>query len=181
MSFENAKANLKEFGKELSLELEFDDNSTCILAIDNTFSLHFTYEATSGRLYIYAPVADGLPKDDKLKLTLYEALLEASLLGGQMGGGGIGVAINEELVLMHYVLPMGDGADVFALSRFAPIFVECVERWRKRFKDIIEGRDRGATGIPGGGIPPVSGVTDRNQGGKPMDSKPKPDDGYIKI
>ncbi len=32
MSFENAKDNLKEFGKELNLEgLEFDENNTCIL------------------------------------------------------------------------------------------------------------------------------------------------------
>ena len=41
MSYENAKANLKEFGKELNLEgLDFDENYTCILGIDNTFSLH---------------------------------------------------------------------------------------------------------------------------------------------
>jgi hypothetical protein len=47
MSLENAKANLKEFGKELNLEgLAFDENHTCILGIDNTFSLHLTYEQT---------------------------------------------------------------------------------------------------------------------------------------
>ena len=51
MSYENAKANLKEFGKELNLEgLDFDENSTCILGIDNTFSLHLTYERNSDRL-----------------------------------------------------------------------------------------------------------------------------------
>ncbi len=43
MSFENAKANLKAFGKELNLELVLDENNTCILGIDNTFSLHITY------------------------------------------------------------------------------------------------------------------------------------------
>ena len=38
MSLENAKANLKEFGKELKLEgLVFDENHTCILGIDNKF------------------------------------------------------------------------------------------------------------------------------------------------
>ena len=56
MSFENAKENLKEFGKELGLEgLEFDENNTCILGIDDEFSLHLTYEPNSKRLYLYSP------------------------------------------------------------------------------------------------------------------------------
>ncbi len=60
MSFENAKENLKEFGKELRLEgLEFDENNTCILGIDDEFSLHLTYEPNSKRLYLYSPLLDG--------------------------------------------------------------------------------------------------------------------------
>ena len=141
MSYENAKANLKEFGKELNLELQFDENHTCILGIDNTFSLHLTYEPHSDRLYLYSPILDGLPKDSGNRLKLYESLLEGSMLGGQMAGGGIGVAVNEELILMHCVLEMGIGADPSALRRFAPIFVEAVERWRKRAKDLSEGRE----------------------------------------
>ncbi len=141
MSLENAKANLKEFGKELNLEgLAFDENHTCILGIDNTFSLHLTYEPNSDRLYLYSPILDGLPKDDKIRLKLYESLLEGSMLGGQMAGGGIGVAVPEELILMHCVLEMGVGADPNSLRRFAPLFVEAVERWRKKAKDILEGR-----------------------------------------
>jgi hypothetical protein len=116
MSLENAKANLKEFGKELNLEgLSFDENFTCILGIDNTFSLHLTYEPNSDRLYLYSPILDGLPKDDKIKLKLYESLLEDSMLGGKMAGGGVGVAVKEELILMHTVLEMGSGADTSAL------------------------------------------------------------------
>lgn len=69
MSMDNAKANLKEFGKELGLEdLDFDENNTCILGIDDEYSLHITYEPNSKKLYIYSPLLDGLPKDDKLKL-----------------------------------------------------------------------------------------------------------------
>jgi len=68
MSYENAKANLREFGKELNLEgLDFDENNTCILGIDNAFSLHITYEPNSDRLYLYSPILDGLPKDDKTR------------------------------------------------------------------------------------------------------------------
>lgn len=165
MSLENAKANLKEFGKELNLEgLEFDENHTCILGIDNTFSLHLTYEPNSDRLYLYSPILDGLPKDDKTKLFLYETLLEGSMLGGKMAGGGIGVAVKEELILMHCVLDMGAGADASSLRRFAPLFVECVEKWRKKAKDIVEGRD-------------VSG-DDKDEGGG---DQPKPGDRFIKI
>lgn len=148
MSLENAKANLKEFGKELNLELAFDENYTCILGIDNTFSLHITYEPNSDRLYLYSPILDGLPKDDKIRLRLYESLMEGSMLGGQMAGGGIGVAVPEELILMHCVLEMGVGADASALRRFAPLFVEAVERWREKAKNIVEGREAAGKEMP---------------------------------
>ena len=142
MSYENAKANLKEFSKELNLEgLGFDENNTCILGIDNTFSLHLTYEPNSDRLYLYSPLLDGLPTDDKIKLKLYERLLEGSMLGGQMAGGGVGVAVKEGLILMHCVLDVGLGVDASALRRFAPLFVETVEKWRKIVSDICEGKE----------------------------------------
>ncbi len=157
MSYENAKANLQEFGRELKLDaLAFDENNTCILGIDNTFSLHLTYEPNSDRLYLYSPILDGLPKDHKIRLKLYETLLEGSMLGGQMAGGGVGVAVKEELILMHCVLEMGPGTDAAGLRRFAPLFVECVERWRDRVQRICEGKED--TGpilptVPGAGNP----------------------------
>ncbi|CDZ80510.1 Tir chaperone protein (CesT) [Candidatus Rubidus massiliensis] len=162
MSIENAKENLKEFGKELGLEgLEFDENNTCILGIDDEFSLHITYEPNSKRLYLYSPLLDGLPKDDKTRLKLYEALLEGSMLGGQMAGGGVGVAVKEELILIHCTLDM-EHAVGNLLRQFAPLYVETVEKWRKKCRDISEGRDggeskssgQGPTGFPGpGGLP----------------------------
>ncbi|HKZ00223.1 MAG TPA: CesT family type III secretion system chaperone [Rhabdochlamydiaceae bacterium] len=169
MSLENAKANLREFGKELNLEgLAFDENHTCILGIDNTFSLHLTYEPNSDRLYLYSPILDGLPKDSVIRLKLYEALLEGSMLGGQMAGGGVGVAVPEELILMHAVLEMGVGADPSALRRFAPLFVEAVEKWREKAKNVVEGRDIG----PKEAAP--SPISPGGQGGKPGER-------YIKI
>lgn len=141
MSFENAKSNLKEFGKELNLEgLEFDENNTCILGIDDEFSLHITYEPNSKRLYLYSPLLDGLPRDDKTRLRLYERLLEGSMLGGQMAGGGVGVAVKEELILLHCTIDM-EHAVSSALRAFAPLFVETVEKWRKICAEVSEGRD----------------------------------------
>lgn len=141
MSFENAKANLKRFGKELGLEgLEFDENNTCILGIDDKFSLHLTYEFNSKRLYLYSPLLDGLPRDDKTRLRLYERLLEKSMLGGQMAGGGVGVAVKEELILMHCTLDM-EHATENTLALFAPLYVQTVEDRRKDCEEIVEGRD----------------------------------------
>jgi hypothetical protein len=177
MSYENAKANLKEFGKELNLEaLVFDENNTCILGIDNTFSLHITYEPNSDRLYLYSPILDGLPKDDKIRLKLYERLLEGSMLGGQMAGGGVGVAIKEELILMHCVIDMGLGVDVNALRRFAPLFVETVEKWREIVSKILAGEDPGPFQFP---VPP-GGAQPPQPSGPSFDSS-KPGERYIKI
>lgn len=141
MSLENAKENLKEFGKELGLEgLVYDENNTCILGIDDEFSMHLTYEPNSDRLYVYSPLLDGLPKDDKTKLKLYEKLLEGSMLGGQMAGGGVGVAVKEELILMHCVIDMAYAVPSL-LRAFAPLYVETVEKWRTVCRDISEGRE----------------------------------------
>lgn len=168
MSLENAKANLKEFGKELGLEdLEFDENNTCILGIDDQYSLHVTYEPNSKKLYLYSPLLDGLPKDDRIRLRLYEKLLEGALLGGQMAGGGVGVAIAEELILVHSTLEM-EHALSSALRAYAPIFVEMVEKWRKMCQDVSEGREEGPKEGPG--TSPPTGPQARPGGG-----------GFIKI
>ncbi len=141
MPLQNAEDNLKEFGKELNIEgLKFDENNTCILGIDDTFSLHLTYEPNSDRLYLYSPVLDGLPRDDKNRLKLYERLLEGSMLGGQMAGGGVGIAVKEELILIHCTLDMAHALSS-ALRSFAPLYVETVEKWRKIAMDISEGRE----------------------------------------
>jgi len=165
MSLENAKDNLKEFGKELGLEgLEFDENNTCILGIDDEFSMHITFEPNSDRLYLYSPILDGLPNDTKLKLKLYEKLLEGSMLGGQMAGGGIGVAPKEELILMHCTIDMAHAVSS-SLRAFAPLYVETVEKWRKAAKDISEGREAEeiSIGAPSGAV--------RSSGEKPKGIK----------
>ena len=187
MSFENAQANLKEFGKDLNLEgLVFDENNTCILGIDNAFSLHLTYEPNTDNLYLYSPLLDGLPKDQKILVKLYERLLEGSLLGGQMAGGGVGVAVKEGLILIHCVVHMGLGVASNALRRFAPLFVETVERWRKIVDKICAGQepDPFQYPTPPGGGPggPGFGGPSGGMGGGPGKGGPqKGDDRFIKI
>lgn len=185
MSLENAKRNLEEFGKELGLEgLEFDENNTCILGIDDEFSLHLTYEPNSKRLYLYSPLLDGLPRDDKLKLKLYERLLEGSMLGGQMAGGGAGVAVKEELILMHCTIDM-EHAQSNVLPQFAALFVETVEKWRKMCLDISEGREPDEYTPPGTSAPgaPPSSASRPSSSGKSSGKGPSsgPGEGFIKI
>lgn len=165
MSIENAKENLKEFGKELGLEgLEFDENNTCILGIDDEFSLHITYEPNSKKLYLYSPLLDGLPTDDKTRLKLYEKLLEGAMLGGQMAGGGVGVAVAEGLILIHCTIDM-EHAVGSALRSFAPLYVETVEKWRKVCTDICEGREPELPSAPGGAPQPQQGGGQKGAGG----------------
>lgn len=140
MPLSNALANLRAFGEELGLaNLNFDENNTCILGIDNTFSLHLTYEHNSHRLYLYSPLRDGLPPDAETRLRLYEELLKGSMLGGQMAGGGVGVAVKEELILMHTVLSMSEDTDPTLLKKFAPYHVKATQDWRQRCADICGG------------------------------------------
>jgi Tir chaperone protein (CesT) family len=172
MSRENAEANLTELGKELGIEgLKFDENNTCILGIDDQFSMHLTYEPNSDRLYIYSPILDGLPKNDSIKLKLYEKLLEGSMLGGQMAGGGVGVAVNEELILLHCTLDVASVPSA-GLRTFAPLFVETVEKWRKVSEDLSEGRETSVDLTPGAPGP---------QGQKGADRPPEgPGAGHIR-
>ena len=184
MSFENAKENLQEFGKELNLtNLEFDENNTCILGIDDQFSMHLTYEPNSDRLYLYSPILDGLPKDDAMKLKLYEILLVGSMLGGQMAGGGVGVAVEEELILMHCTIDMAY-AIPSALRAFAPLYVETVEKWRKVAEEIMQGREPSVDMTPG--IPMDKNAPAGAAGKVPTPAPKKGNDaagggGYIKI
>ena len=101
-------------------------------------------------------------------MKLYERLLEGSMLGGQMAGGGIGVAPKEELILLHCVLDMGLGVDASALRRFAPLFVETVEKWRTIVTKVMAGEDPGPFQLPTpqgaaapSGMKPGPGSTDR--------------------
>jgi len=161
MSLDNARDNLREFGKELNLEgLEFDENNTCILGIDDQFSMHLTYEPNSDRLYIYSPLLDGLPDDKTNLLKLYERLLEGSLLGGQMAGGGVGVAVKEGLILIHCTLDMSHAYST-ALRAFAPLYVETVEKWRRICADLAEGRV--PTDIPPGSPQAMNAQTPASQ------------------
>ena len=99
------------------------------------------------------------------------------MLGGQMAGGGAGVAVKEELILIHCTLDM-EHAVSSALRAFAPLYVETVEKWRKICRDLSEGREES---------PSAPSAHQRQPGGQPGgQGKPQggpggPGQGFIKI
>ena len=42
---------------------------------------------------------------------------------------------------MHAIIEMGPGTDAKALCRFAPVFVDAVEKWRDKAKKLSEGKE----------------------------------------
>lgn len=139
--FENAKANLNELAKEFKLEdLKFDENNHCILEINDTFNLYISYIQDVDKLCLFSFLSLSLPKDDRMKLKLYEKLLEGSLFGIKMIGCGVGIDLKEEFILMNSILDIC-GVDDSKLKSFVPYFVETVEKWQKTVSEICEGND----------------------------------------
>ena len=111
--------------------LSFDDNYSCIIPIDNEFSLHLGYVLSTKKLFVYSQVLSRLPRLPEQRLKLYTKLLKGSMLGGQMAGGGVGISLTDDLVLMHCTIDMHN-ASTFALRLLVPTFIETVRKWRQR-------------------------------------------------
>ncbi|WP_108624134.1 CesT family type III secretion system chaperone, partial [Candidatus Similichlamydia epinepheli] len=171
---------------------DFDENNTCILAIDNDFSMHMTYETTSKKLYIYSPLLDSFPEDKDILMKLYETLLRGSILGGQMAGGGVGIAPEEQLILIHSTLEMS-AAFPDALKEFAPLYVEIVDAWRKVCSSICAGQEVDLSTLPvlaGKNADQISGMASGASGSSESSAKKEESgsqhskgagDGFIRI
>lgn len=136
-AFENAVRNLKEFGTEVGLaDLEFDENFTCVVGVENRMNILITYDLNTERLYLYSTLLAFLPKDPATKLKLYEILLEGALLGRDMSGGGVGVSVKNELIVMSCSVDMFH-SDSKGLLSVCGGFVDALDRWRTKIKDLL--------------------------------------------
>eukprot|EP01006_Ploeotia_vitrea_P051923 TRINITY_DN67617_c2_g1_i2.p1 TRINITY_DN67617_c2_g1~~TRINITY_DN67617_c2_g1_i2.p1 ORF type:complete len:729 (-),score=82.86 TRINITY_DN67617_c2_g1_i2:146-2332(-) len=160
-SYEKALANLKEFAKDLRVDhLAFDDNYTCVVSVNNNWSLMITWDPITDRVYLYAVLLEQLPTDPALKLKLYQELLGNALLGREMAGGGVGLSRSRQLLLSTSI-PMSFSTPS-SLRNLAPIFVDSVNRWRGTVADLL-GRphdkneeERMGTPVRGGRDSPVT-------------------------
>eukprot|EP00755_Sulcionema_specki_P006761 Sspe_Gene.36355::Locus_17571_Transcript_1_1_Confidence_1.000_Length_2020::g.36355::m.36355 len=136
---ELARQNLVDFGKELGVEadLDFDENLTCVVGVEQKYTILLTFDQATERLYMYSTLLTYLPKDERLRLALFETLLEGALLGRDMSGGGVGVSLKNELILMATSIDLRH-SNRSALKNLAPQFVDSLVKWRQAVKDVLE-------------------------------------------
>ena len=133
-----AHRNLTEFSSHLGCRpaLQFDANHTCVVNVEEKYTLLITYDGLTDRLYLYTTLLTNLPPDPLKRLKLYETLLEGSLLGRDMAGGGIGVNQSNGLVIMSSSIDLRH-SDASALRDLVPTFAECAVRWRRIVNDTL--------------------------------------------
>ncbi|KAG5511666.1 hypothetical protein JKF63_07263 [Porcisia hertigi] len=140
---DNADANLRRLGDDLGLcgTLHFDDTNTCIIGIDGEYTLLVTYDAATERLYLYSTLLASLPPivqaTVESRIKMYEFLLEASLLGREMCGGGVGASIRNDFVLMSASLYMPT-SQPWSLCTLVPQFLHCLRHWRTKLAEFLE-------------------------------------------
>jgi hypothetical protein len=126
-NLDNLSARLRLTGR-----VALDRNNTAVLPIvspnGTEVSLLLTFDAQSSRLYLYSTLLSQLPDDAARKMELYELLLEGALLGREMAGGGVGISVKSQLVLLSTSLDIKNAGDL-ALSDLVPQFLEAVHKW----------------------------------------------------
>eukprot|EP01002_Notosolenus_urceolatus_P016233 NODE_983_length_1633_cov_27.098485_g811_i0.p1 GENE.NODE_983_length_1633_cov_27.098485_g811_i0~~NODE_983_length_1633_cov_27.098485_g811_i0.p1 ORF type:complete len:392 (-),score=74.75 NODE_983_length_1633_cov_27.098485_g811_i0:85-1260(-) len=134
-----AREQLQGFAQDLGVNtqnLDFDENLTCIVGWDDKFTVLVTYDAATERLFLYSTLLTYLPRDDRVRLKLYEALLEGALLGRDMAGGGVGVSSKNELILLACSIDIRQSYKN-ALRAIAPVFMDCLVKWRGVVRDVL--------------------------------------------
>ena len=124
-----ATANLTELGKELGAHLVFDQNLTCVVGNDERHTILVTLDIATERLYVYSTLLSSIPDDPTRRLRLYETLLDGALLGRDMAGGGCGISLQSNIVMMSTSIQLKH-TDSLALRDVVPSFVEALQRWR---------------------------------------------------
>eukprot|EP01059_Diplonema_ambulator_P000309 TRINITY_DN10253_c0_g1_i1.p1 TRINITY_DN10253_c0_g1~~TRINITY_DN10253_c0_g1_i1.p1 ORF type:complete len:767 (+),score=145.37 TRINITY_DN10253_c0_g1_i1:33-2303(+) len=133
-----AQANLEDLAQHLGQPLQFDASQTCVVDVDDKHTIMISYDKETEGLYIYSSLLCNLPKDPTLRLQLYETLLEGALLGRDMAGGGVGLSLKDDFILMCTSISL-HSCQAHALRLAVPAFSEALRRWRKKIKDLLMG------------------------------------------
>ncbi|EKG04229.1 hypothetical protein TCSYLVIO_004710 [Trypanosoma cruzi] len=134
---QNAKSNLQELSEELGVSLQFDMNLTCVIGTDERHTVLVTFDHATERLYVYSTLLTQLPVDAAVRVKLYELLLEGSLLGREVCGGGIGMSLQSGIVLLSTSIPLRN-CSTSALKDIMPSFVETLGRWRSLINELLD-------------------------------------------
>ena len=153
-----AAANLSDLAHHLGQPLSFDESNTCVVDVDEKHTIMISYDRETEGLYVYSSLLCNLPRDPTLKLQLYEMLLEGALLGRDMAGGGVGLSLKDDFVLMCSSIPLRS-CYPHALRLAVPAFSDALRKWRKRIKEVLteqhsQERDPLPHAAPAGPPPP---------------------------
>eukprot|EP01065_Artemidia_motanka_P018898 TRINITY_DN2230_c0_g1_i1.p1 TRINITY_DN2230_c0_g1~~TRINITY_DN2230_c0_g1_i1.p1 ORF type:complete len:778 (+),score=156.39 TRINITY_DN2230_c0_g1_i1:105-2336(+) len=133
-----AEANLADFGASLGQTLQFDAWNTCVLEIETKYTVLISFDRETERLYLYSALLTNVPTDPQTRLLLYEALLEGALLGRDMAGGGVGLSLKNDFILLGTSLPLR-ACGPHGLRITVPPFVEALRRWRRKVRELLTG------------------------------------------
>ena len=135
------RRNLDGLAEELQVpRLELDSNQTCVVTLEDDVTLLVTYDPVTERLYLYSTILANIPEDGAVRLRLYEALLGGALLGREMAGGGIGVSLKNNLILMCTSVDVNN-CNEHALRAVAQPFLSSVGKWQAMAYNIVSHRE----------------------------------------
>ena len=118
---------INELGREFGLELKFNDEDMCEMAIDNSFVLSIERQPDAGSLLITSAVADALP--DPVDYPLVLDLLDFSLGSAINGTPAIGRDEESGILVAHQTVTERSLRDAS--------FVDIVKDFL-RFREVME-------------------------------------------
>lgn len=134
--YQKACQQLTQLGDALGVNnLNFSDDLTCSFGTPD-MSLFVTLDPPTERLYLYATLLTALPADFALKSKLYELLLQGSLLSREVCGGGIGLSLESNAVILSTSLPILH-CGPHSLAETVPVFVTALTRWRNLLQEFL--------------------------------------------
>lgn len=136
--YEKAAESVRLLGEELHLTnppLQLGFDLTCSLGPPE-MTIFITLDPSTERLYVYSTLLTALPDDDDLRRKLYEVILQGSLLSREVCGGGIGLSLDSNIVMLTTTLPLRFCGPE-ALKEVVPQFVVSVSRWRSVLNELF--------------------------------------------
>ena len=118
---------INELGREFGLELKFNDEDMCEMAIDNSFVLSIERQPDAGSLLITSAVADALP--DPVDYPLVLDFLDFSLGSAINGTPAIGRDEESGILVAHQTVTERSLRD----ASFADIVKDFL-----RFREVME-------------------------------------------
>lgn len=138
IAYKMAVESIRMLGEALQITdppLQLGYDLTCSLGPPDMI-IFITFDPATERLYLYSTLLSTIPEDEGLRTKLYEVLLQGSLLSREVCGGGIGISLESNLVILSTSLLLRYGGPE-ALKEVVPQFVTSLTRWRGVLEELF--------------------------------------------